>query len=71
MLEFVDDVVDELGSRKEVEAVKWILDNGTGADRQLRVYESSGGDLKKVVDYICEETETGLPIQTPLARTAS
>ena len=71
MLEFVDDVVDELGSRKEVEAVKWILENGTGADRQLRVYESSGGDLKKVVDYICEETETGLPIQTPLARTAS
>ena len=71
LLEFLDDVVDELGSRKEVEAVKWILENGTGADRQLRVYESSGGDLKKVVDYICEETETGLPIQTPLARTAS
>ena len=71
MLEFVDDVVDELGSRKEVEAVKWILENGTGADRQLRVYESSGGDLKKVVDYICEETEFGLPTQTPLARTAS
>ena len=71
MLEFVDDVVDELGSRKEVEAVNWILENGTGADRQLRVYESSGGDLKKVVDYICEETEFGLPTQTPLARTAS
>jgi carboxylate-amine ligase len=71
MLEFVDDVVDELGSRREVEAVNWILENGTGADRQLRVYETSGGDLKKVVDYICEETETGLPIQTPLARTAS
>ena len=57
MLEFVDDVVDELGSRKEVEAVNWILENGTGADRQLRVYEATGGDLKKVVDYICEETE--------------
>ena len=71
MLEFVDDVVDELGSRKEVEAVNWILQNGTGADRQLRVFESSGGDLKKVVDYICEETEFGLPTQTPLARTAS
>ena len=57
MLEFVDDVVDELGSRKEVEAVNWILENGTGADRQLRVYDATGGDLKKVVDYICEETE--------------
>jgi carboxylate-amine ligase len=71
MLEFVDDVVDELGSRKEVEAVNWILDNGSGADRQLRVYEASGGDLKKVVDYICEETEHGLSTETPLTRTAS
>ncbi len=31
MLEFVDDVVDELGSRKEVESIRWILDNGSGA----------------------------------------
>jgi carboxylate-amine ligase len=71
LLEFLDDVVDELGSRREVEAVNWILQNGTGADRQLRVYETSGGDLKKVVDFICEETRHGLPIETPLERTAS
>jgi carboxylate-amine ligase len=64
MLEFVDDVVDELGSRREVEAVNWILQNGTGADRQLRVFEATGGDLKKVVDYICEETAHGLPVET-------
>ena len=36
-----------------------------------RVYEASGGDLKKVVDFICEETRHGLPIETPLERTAS
>ena len=71
LLEFLDDVVDELGSRREVEAVNWILQNGTGADRQLRVYETSGGDLKKVVDFICEETQHGLPVETPLERTAS
>ncbi len=59
MLEFLDDVVDELGSREEVERVNWILENGTGADRQLRVYEKTG-DLMKVVDYICEETCHGL-----------
>ena len=59
MLAFVDDVVDELGSRDEVERVNWILENGTGADRQLRVYERTG-DLMKVVDYICEETCHGL-----------
>jgi hypothetical protein len=32
---------------------------GTGADRQLRVWNETG-DLKKVVDYIIEETEVGL-----------
>jgi len=70
MLEFVDDVVDELGSRQEVEAVNWILENGTGADRQIKVYEETG-DLKRVVDYICEETRQGLPAETPYQRTAS
>jgi carboxylate-amine ligase len=63
MLAFVDDVVDELGSRREVENLKWILENGTGADRQLTVYEKSGGDLKKVVDYICDETSHGLGLE--------
>ena len=55
----VDDVVDELGSRKEIEYIRTIAENGTGADRQLRVFRETG-DLKKVVDYIIEETATGL-----------
>src|ERR1700691_4307039 len=58
-LEFVDDVVDELGSREELNYIHEILQNGSGADRQLRVFEETG-DLKKVVDYIIEETEAGL-----------
>jgi carboxylate-amine ligase len=36
-----------------------MLETGSGADRQLRVYQDTG-DLKKVVDYIIEETEAGL-----------
>ncbi|HEY6930243.1 MAG TPA: carboxylate-amine ligase [Thermoanaerobaculia bacterium] len=71
LLAFVDDVVDELGSRREVfEGLKWILDNGTGADRQLRVYHQSG-DLKKVVDYICDETSFGLDLNTPAGAAAA
>jgi carboxylate-amine ligase len=58
-LEFIDDVVDELDSREELNYIHQILDNGTGADRQLRVFRETG-DLKKVVDYIIEETELGL-----------
>jgi carboxylate-amine ligase len=58
-LKFVDDVVDELGSREEIEYVHKIMEMGTGADRQIRVFEETG-DLKKVVDYIIEETEVGV-----------
>ena len=59
LLEFIDDVVDELGSRKEVEYLRTILKNGTGADRQLAIYEKTK-DLTKVVDYITDQTILGL-----------
>lgn len=58
-LAFVDDVIDELGSREEIAYVHKILEMGSGADRQIRVFEETG-DLKKVVDYIIEETEVGV-----------
>ena len=58
-LDFVDDVLDELGSRKEVEYVQTILDRGTGADRQLQIFEQTN-DLQKVVEYMIEETQAGL-----------
>jgi carboxylate-amine ligase len=56
---FVADVVDELGSRKEVEYAYRILEEGTSADRQLRVYQQTG-DLKAVVDHLVAETAMGL-----------
>lgn len=59
LLAFVDDVVDELGSREEVNYVMNILKTGTGADRQLDVWEQTY-DTKSVVDYIIEETHVGL-----------
>ena len=59
LLAFVDDVVDDLGSRSDLAYVHRILEHGTGADRQLRVYAETG-DLKAVVDYVCDETEVGL-----------
>ena len=60
MLEwFVDDVVDELGSRKEVEYAFHILEHGTSADRQLATYRQTG-DLKAVVDQLIRETAEGV-----------
>jgi glutamate---cysteine ligase / carboxylate-amine ligase len=58
MLAFVDDVVDELGSRPEVEYAREIVKHGTGADRQLAAYEARH-DLRDVVDLIIAETERG------------
>jgi carboxylate-amine ligase len=59
LLEFIDDVVDELGSREEVYYAREILRRGTGADRQLAKY-AERKDLKDVVDYIIAETEHGI-----------
>ncbi len=67
LLEFVDDVVDDLGSRSAVEYVHTILREGTSAERQLRVYQETG-DLKAVVRHLVEETRGGV-IQ-PRASTA-
>jgi carboxylate-amine ligase len=66
LLELLDDVVDDLGSRKEVEYVHTILQNGTSADRQVATYKANGGDnnqkeaLKAVVDQVVAETKEGL-----------
>jgi len=66
LLELLDDVVDDLGSRKEVEYVRTMLLNGTSADRQLAVYHKHGGDennqeaLKAVVNHLVAETKRGL-----------
>ncbi len=59
-LQMVDEAVDELGSRQEIEHVRWIMEHGTGADRQLEVFERSGNDLRQVVQFMVDETRTGL-----------
>lgn len=61
LLLFVDDVVDDLGSRDEINYIHKICDNGTGADRQLDVWEQSF-DTKNVMDYIIDETHVGLEV---------
>lgn len=60
LLEFVDDVVDDLGSREAIRGIETILREGTGADRQLAVYRETQ-DLRTVVDYLARETMRGVP----------
>jgi carboxylate-amine ligase len=66
-LHMIDDVVDELGSRDEIDYIHEMLKMGSGADRQLRVFRETG-DLKKVVDYIVEETKVGVFDTAPAQR---
>jgi glutamate---cysteine ligase / carboxylate-amine ligase len=59
LLEFVDDVVDELGSRGDVDYVHTVLREGTSADRQLAVYRQTN-DLRAVVRHVVEETRASV-----------
>ncbi|MEO8166866.1 MAG: carboxylate-amine ligase [bacterium] len=61
LLQFVDDVVDELDSREEINYIHTILEMGNGAERQLKVWEETQ-DLKAVVDFIIAETRIGLDV---------
>ncbi|HEY9714713.1 MAG TPA: carboxylate-amine ligase [Chroococcales cyanobacterium] len=69
LVAFVDDVVDELGSREHVNHVFKILEERTSAERQLAIFRETG-DLTKVVDHLIDETirdcriETGSPEKT-------
>jgi glutamate---cysteine ligase / carboxylate-amine ligase len=60
LLEFVDDVVDDLGSREEIRHIYVILERGTSADEQLQVWRTTG-DIKAVVDRLIEATMENVP----------
>lgn len=57
---FLGDAMDELGTRKDIEYAFQILEEGSSADRQLKVFNESGGNLHKVVDHLIRETELGV-----------
>jgi carboxylate-amine ligase len=61
LLDFVDDVVDELDSRKEIEHIHTILERRTSAEEQLRVFEETK-DLNAVVDRLVELTMENVPV---------
>ncbi len=64
MLRFVDNAVEELGSRHEINTIYKILEHGTSARKQLEVYQKTG-DIKAVVDFLIKETLTGLSVDLP------
>jgi carboxylate-amine ligase len=61
MVELVDDVVDALGSRKEVEYLLHIAEHGSSADRQLQVFQETN-DHRAIVDNLVAETMEGIEL---------
>ena len=61
MLEFVAEEVKELGNERELAHIERIIREGTGADRQLAVWERTQ-DINAVVDHIVAETYEGLHV---------
>ena len=71
LLQFVDDVLDDLRSRKEIRHIQTILNRGTSSDEQLRVWRETG-NIHAVVDRLIELTMENVPLKAvpaTLART--
>ena len=68
LLEFVSTEVNELGTQNEMAHVERIMREGTGADRQLAVWERTQ-DMKTVVDHIVAETYESLNVSRDAAFT--
>ena len=64
IIEFVETEVEELGTRREMNHIEKVLREGTGADRQLAIWERTH-DMKAVVDHIVSETYEGLTLVAP------
>jgi carboxylate-amine ligase len=61
LLDFIDDIVDDLGSRREITYLRNLLEDprGTGADRQIAVYRQTG-NITQVMQLLIEQTTQGL-----------
>ncbi len=65
LLDFVDDVLDDLGSRREINYLRILLDDpsGTGADRQIAIYQQTGS-VQAVTHYLMQQTLKGMTAPT-------
>jgi glutamate---cysteine ligase / carboxylate-amine ligase len=61
LFNFVDDMVDELGTRQELDYLRSLIDNpeGTGADRQIAVYSNSN-NVDEVTHFLMQQTLQGM-----------
>jgi carboxylate-amine ligase len=60
-LDFVDDVLDDLGTRQEIMYIRQLLDDpqGTGSDRQLSVFAETQ-TMQAVIQFLIQRTLSGV-----------
>ncbi len=63
LLDFVDDVLDDLGSRREINYLRNLLEDsrGTGADRQIAVYQETGS-IQEVSHFLMKQMQQDLAL---------
>jgi carboxylate-amine ligase len=68
----VDEVVDELGSRREMNYLRDLLSDprGTGADQQIAIYDATGS-LQAVTRFLMQQTQQGFESEIPWEQVAS
>ena len=64
LLDFVDEVVDDLGSRQEMNYLRKLLEDprGTGADQQVALFQETGR-IDAVIEFLMQQTMQGIPIK--------
>jgi carboxylate-amine ligase len=72
LLDFVDDVLDDLGSRNEINYLRALLTSprGTGADQQIALYQQTGS-IDAVIRLLMQQTMQGIPMETPVEAATS
>ncbi|HEY4033496.1 MAG TPA: carboxylate-amine ligase [Ktedonobacteraceae bacterium] len=67
LLDFVDDVLDDLDTRHEIHYLRALLEDsrGTGADRQLAVYRETN-NANAVTDYLLQTAMEGIALDPVL-----
>jgi glutamate---cysteine ligase / carboxylate-amine ligase len=63
MLDFVDDVLDDLDSRSEINYLRTLVESeqGTGADRQIALYQQTGS-TDEVIRLLMQQTIQGVSV---------
>ncbi len=69
LLDFVDDVIDDVGTRDEMDYIRRLLADprGTGADRQIAIYQQTGS-VDAVIRFLMQQTMQDISFEKVMNR---